>query len=122
MALVGEQPVGANFAVESSRYCNLFGPADLDRTRLRHRVNGREVDGVGCNVCNLVRLLAELELIDLCCELVHDAGGVLRVGSNLVEVLVDDDDVLEAGRRFGADRVPDVFDTPLECTGALLQF
>jgi len=114
VALVGEEAVGADFAVELIGDDDLLGPSDLNGTGLGHRVNGGEVDRVSSHVGDLVRLLVQLEILDLCGELVHDTGGVLRVSGHLVEVLIHDDNVLEGGRGFGTNRISDVLNTPLE--------
>lgn len=118
--MVGEEPVRADLAVELIRYNDRLRPSDLNGTSLGHRVNRGEVDRVSGHIGDLVGLLVELELLDLRSELVHDAGRVLRVGRHLVEIFIGDDDVLEAGGWLRADRVSDVFDTPLEGAGAVL--
>ena len=120
MALVGEESVGANFAVELVCYDNLLWPSELNRTSLGHGVDRSEVDRVCSNVCNLVRFLIQLKFFDLCSKLIHNSGCILRVRCNLVKVSIGDNDVLEARRRFGTDRVSNIFDTPLECTCKVL--
>lgn len=65
----------------------------MDRTSNRHRVFRSKINGVGRLLSHSVVRLVKFEFSNLSCKFVGDSRSVLRIGSDLVEVLVYNNNV-----------------------------